>query len=245
LTGMTPGNTDVSEAAGGFGVNGFVAPLAVLQDQIYLVFIDNFDVTGQSFSLTWNLSQPNLLDCTVLPVDFINVQARSTRNSVLIEWSTGSEHNSDYFLIERSVDGVNFLPLGTVAAQGESSQIVEYDFMDSSPKNGVNFYRIKQVDFDGASKYSMVVSERFGRMSLIVTPNPANETAVLHVDQAIDPNAMLRITDARGRVVGEQRMILEGSTMPLDLAGLESGFYTISLYGEKGTPLGHTRFVKE
>jgi hypothetical protein len=242
---MAPGNADVSEAAGGGGVNGFVAPLNVIQDLVYLLYVDNFSTNGQSFSLSWNLSQPDLLDCTILPVDFINVQARTEGEAIVLEWSTGSERNSDHFLVERSAVGNNFQPLSTLSAQGESTQVVEYKFEDISPLNGLNYYRLKQVDRDGASKYSAVVVARFGRSAPIVTPNPINENATLIVDLQLPQNTLLRIADARGRIVAEQLSSAGGTAIPLSLAGIQSGLYAVSLYDEHGTPLGHTRFVKE
>jgi hypothetical protein len=245
LTGMAPGNADESEADDGAGVNGFVAPLNVIQDLVYLLYVDNFSTNGQSFSLSWNLSQPDLLDCTILPVDFINVQARTKGEAIVLDWSTGSERNSHHFLVERSADGNNFQPLGTLSAQGESTQVVEYKFEDRSPLNGLNYYRLKQVDRDGASKYSTVVVARFGRSAPLITPNPVDEKATLHVDIQLPQNTQLRIADARGRIVAEQRSSAGGTAIPLSLTGIQSGLYSISLYDEHGTPLGHTRFVKE
>ncbi|MCB0763834.1 MAG: hypothetical protein KDB84_03955, partial [Flavobacteriales bacterium] len=119
LTGMANGYGDVSEAAGGIGVDGFVAPLtigAAQVGQVYIMYIDNFDITGQAFSMDWNLSTPGMLDCTVLPVDLLDLRATRKERAVDVMWTTGSESGTERFVVQHSTNGTDFTPIGQLPA---------------------------------------------------------------------------------------------------------------------------------
>lgn len=86
-----------------------------------------------------------------LPVEFISFDVGCDNANVKITWSTASEQNSSHFLVERSSDGTNFSSIATVVAAGNSSTVKNYSSLDSDPLSGLSYYRITQVDFNGAS----------------------------------------------------------------------------------------------
>jgi hypothetical protein len=90
-----------------------------------------------------------LLNGLPLSVELVNSEASCTGDAVLILWSTSTEINNDYFLIEKSEDGINFTEIGTVASAGNSQQTTEYSFTDYNTENKKLYYRLKQVDTDG------------------------------------------------------------------------------------------------
>jgi hypothetical protein len=90
-----------------------------------------------------------------LPVIWLNFDAVLRGDVVYLDWSTGSEINNDYFIIERSQDGINYSSIGSIQAAGNSNQILHYSFIDSDQLKGLSFYRIKQVDFDNNHSYSL------------------------------------------------------------------------------------------
>lgn len=99
----------------------------------------------------------------ILPVEFQSLQAlfMPASSSVKVDWSTAKEWNNSHFEIERSVGGIsNFIVIGTIDGKGWSDQETNYTFDDNSLPAGKNniYYRIKQVDFDGAMAYSKVVA---------------------------------------------------------------------------------------
>ena len=96
--------------------------------------------------------------CEVLPVELIDFSGTYDKNKIRLIWTTASETNNDYFLIEQSKDGFNFNPLGTIKGAGTISQTRVYNFTDNMPNIGVNYYRIRQVDFDGKFEYSNIIS---------------------------------------------------------------------------------------
>ena len=92
---------------------------------------------------------------TPLPVELLYFDA-SADNSVLLSWATATEINNDYFSIERSEDGVNFYEIGKVNGNGDSNKEITYEFTDKFVLAPVEYYRLKQVDFDGQFEYFQV-----------------------------------------------------------------------------------------
>jgi hypothetical protein len=87
-----------------------------------------------------------------LPIELISFDVTNISNYNLLGWSTASEINNDYFLIERTVDGHNWFEVTKTNGAGNSESIIKYDFMDGGYRNVVNYYRLTQVDYDGKSE---------------------------------------------------------------------------------------------
>jgi hypothetical protein len=92
----------------------------------------------------------------VLPVTLLDFQGHLSNNNIFLDWSTASELNSNYFEIQKSVDGINFYSLGTVRAEGNSASQRNYHLTDTKVKE-LNYYRLKIVDIDGHFVYSKVI----------------------------------------------------------------------------------------
>jgi hypothetical protein len=90
----------------------------------------------------------------ILPVVFTSFEARPENGVVRLGWATASELNNDYFMVQRSADGIVFTDVQQVAGSGTSHVLREYSATDPAPLTGLSFYRIKQVDFDGTMDFS-------------------------------------------------------------------------------------------
>lgn len=93
-----------------------------------------------------------------------NLKATQNNQSVLLDWKTEKEVNNLEFQVERSQDSINFSLIGSRASQasdGNSNTVLNYNFIDGSPLNGQNFYRLKQLDKDGKYRYSDVIKMNF------------------------------------------------------------------------------------
>ena len=103
-----------------------------------------------------------LPDCkitvAVLPIELLSFTGKSIGSSNLLEWKTTTEINNDYFTLERSSNATHFSELGTIPGAGNSNTMLYYNFTDENPLNGVNYYRLKQTDFDGRFSYSNIVA---------------------------------------------------------------------------------------
>lgn len=124
----------------------------------------------QDVSLTLELKQG-----AALPVSLTTFQAQATPNqkSTHLTWQTASESGNDYFDVQHSTNGQTFTDLGRVTGAGTSQSVREYTFTDNTPQSGTNFYRLRQVDFDGTATLSEVRSVAFAGDGLKVIPNPS------------------------------------------------------------------------
>ena len=91
---------------------------------------------------------------TALPVELISFNGVAENNEVRLTWETASELNNDFFDVERSQNGLNFEKIGTVKGNGNSNILNQYTFLDKDPYVGFNYYRLKQVDYDGTKYFS-------------------------------------------------------------------------------------------
>ncbi|MEP1094664.1 MAG: choice-of-anchor D domain-containing protein [Cyclobacteriaceae bacterium] len=92
-----------------------------------------------------------------LPVELVSFAGSAENNEITLDWITATELNNDYFEIQRSLNGVVFETIGKVAGNGTTSVVSSYDFVDSSPAYGVNYYRLRQVDYDGAQEFHQII----------------------------------------------------------------------------------------
>lgn len=257
-TGLQPGLEGVyNEGNAGWG---WLSPLPVIQDHVYLVALVRGAGTPQNvqYQMRWTLTtnasgvtSTTMLNCTplILPMELLYLQAETLQDAVLLEWATGSEKNSSRFLVERSRDGEVFQPIGSVAAAGHSIQLRDYSFVDEEPFTGLNYYRLRLYDLDGSSTLSNVVVAMFGREQgpVLVYPNPVNDILHLSVSSDDKDGAMsYRIFDGMGRLVSSN-FIAANRTSPvtLNVDMLSSGMYVLNLMDEKERFIGSSRFVKQ
>jgi hypothetical protein len=106
---------------------------------------------------------PYAVSCaTVLPVEWLSFTAEPAGAASLLQWETASEENNDYFAVERLDENGSYITIGTVDGNGSTSFMHRYSFTDENPLTGINYYRIRQVDFNGQSAYSVLRSVTFG-----------------------------------------------------------------------------------
>ena len=176
-----------------------------------------------------------------LPVEFLSFDAQlQNDNRVLLDWRTATEINNDYFLIERSKDGQQFETIGKVAGAGNSSLELQYESWDNTPLSGVNYYRLKQVDFDGTSDYSDIraVELRTASTELSIFPNPASDLLNISFEKSIE-TGQVQLFNSAGQVVQSQYLMQGADQTQLQLDQLADGMYWISIeadgqiHGEK------------
>lgn len=171
-----------------------------------------------------------LNQAVVTPVTLIDFTAKLANQAVLLQWRSASEQNTARFEIEKSINGTSFASIGTVQAAGNSSSTKNYSFNDQQSLSGNNYYRLKMIDADGTFTYSKVVVVRVdGKTTLQVFPNPAKN--IIYVQATgNDKNTLVRITDGAGKIVKEQRLVLNGTTsFSIDISSLPKGLYYLTL----------------
>lgn len=164
----------------------------------------------------------------VLGVELLRFDVHTEGSKNHLTWATASETNNKGFDIERSRDGATFQAIGTVKALGKAGN---YTFTDAEPVNGTNYYRLRQIDFDGTETYSKVVSvANKGGKSLKVYPTLVS-TGFLTVDTEGGDYAIYN-------VFGQQ--VQSGKTAQrLDVSTLAKGTYILKVGTEQA------KFVKQ
>jgi hypothetical protein len=159
-----------------------------------------------------------------LPVELLNFNALLNNRQVELTWQTASEHNNDFFTVERSSDGFNFEPIAYVDGAGNSTTLLNYSEVDLQPLDGVSYYRLKQTDFDGAFEYSDIrVIVKSDDSDLLVFPNPSN-TGLINFKSAVDIGE-LSIYSSEGKLVFKETV---GNNVQVKLsAGVYHAHYEI------------------
>lgn len=178
-----------------------------------------------------------------LPVELSHFEAKSKDNMVELAWTTASELNNEFFQVEHSRDGLNFNSIGKVKGQGTTSETIEYDFMHRQPISGTNYYRLKQVDFDGAFEYSNVVVAVLGNRSggVQIYPNPTINKATIMMNERPE-NIKFRLSNLLGQGINLQPNQVDAG-WELDLSSLSNGIYILKM--EYDGQLVTKRIVKE
>lgn len=160
----------------------------------------------------------------VLPVDLVDFQASVNNNKeVELTWETASEINNSHFEIQSSQDGVNFETFARVNSQGNREISRNYAALDNKPFNGVNYYRLKQVDYDGSFEYSDIRTVNVEGMnwSIKISPNPSNGVINISNQNSKDDLCELRIYNQIGAV---ETMTIKFNE-EIDLQHLSAGIY--------------------
>ena len=187
----------------------------------------------------------------ILPVEMYSFSGKKTDNGVRLSWKTISEENSDYFVVERKSGENRFIPIGKVNAGGNSDNILEYTFYDNEALNTINYYRLKQVDFNENFEYSSIIfientENEFPEFSISeLYPNPAGDELkiIIHTDKN-NEKVSISIHDIYGRelISNEEKLNSGENIIRFDLKYLSAGIYNLSISDSENT--GFKRFVK-
>jgi hypothetical protein len=185
-----------------------------------------------------------------LPIELTSFTGRNEGNYNRLEWMTANETNNDRFDVERSTDGVTFLKIGEVDGAGNSNTLRSYTFNDLHPGAGVNYYRLKQVDFNGTFSHSGIVSiENHFTASVVENVHPNPTGGEVFFDFVTEKSTIIHIviTDMFGRVVvDETRNAEKGRTAvqtKINEAG--NGVYTLKIADEENGYSSIIRIVKK
>ncbi len=170
-----------------------------------------------------------------LPVELVSFQAVKQNEEALLKWITATEINSDYFLVERSANGILFETLGSVSAAGNSTLAIDYSFTDRNPIIGVNYYRLKLVDQDGDYSYSQVEAVKFvsDNLTLSIRPNLVSTKTTLTINQILTADAQVEILDMLGRKVMDTTIAKGSFETEVDVQLLAPGQYIVRLTAGK------------
>ncbi|GJM35133.1 MAG: hypothetical protein DHS20C18_41340 [Saprospiraceae bacterium] len=214
--------------------------------------IPNISNTGSGNVTAVNISYPGgntvrVEVSTALPVELITFQVLAKDGQANLYWKTASELNNEGFDVQRSIDGQTWQSLTFVDGNGTTQAEQLYTYTDTRPLPDLNYYRLKQVDFDGKFEYSNIVSVKINRASMILSeffPNPTSDgiTSIeLHIEGA--GIWSYNIVNSAGQLLNSKQLFLENgpNKLLLDLSGLEPGIYVVQF--ENGAERYHRKLV--
>lgn len=184
--------------------------------------LDNFMVTAE----------------VILPIELTYFRAKAVNNkTVALEWRTETEVDNHYMMVERSRNGKEFAELAKVKGNGTTLEAQVYTFVDDAPRAGVNYYRLKQVDFDGTYEYHNVVAVNItDDKNFSVYPTLVDNT----VNVNIEGQANLTIRNIAGAVV---KTVQVTDFQSIDVGNLVKGTYFMII--ESNNLVEAVRFVKQ
>jgi len=182
-----------------------------------------------------------IVEAAPLPVELTRFTATPQSGDVRLDWSTATETNNDFFQVEHSRDGASFTALARVPGNGDSQAPISYRHVHENAPAGINYYRLKQVDYDGAYEYSDVVTAQVagGNEDIRLFPNPAHETVQLQSN--LRDQLRYSLFDAFGRLLRAGTVAPQGA---IDLSDLPGGAYHLRLQDEGGKVLAEERVLR-
>jgi hypothetical protein len=177
-----------------------------------------------------DVSVPKAFDienCSALPIQLTHFDAEPIGEDVLLSWETSSEINNDYFTLEKTQDFQHWIPFATIKGAGNSSSILNYDFIDKNPYQGDNYYRLKQTDYDGFFTFSEIKHVFFtSKNSLLVFPNPTKDFMKIRTSQEIIKTEIYSMLNQIIQINYKNELI--------DVRNLSSGQYLLKVYYKNG-----------
>lgn len=185
-------------------------------------------VAAGSISGWWTLAST----MSALPVNFLSFDVIARGADVMLNWSTAMEQHNDYFVIERSAEGLSFGAIAIVNGGGNSSATLRYSYLDKNVGAGKWYYRLKQVDTNGEFKYSVIKPVRIeGNTAFTIFPNPVmSKTFFVLLQATLSKPAMLHITDVKGNTMQQQAVPAFTQKIQVQLGQqLPAGIYLVRL----------------
>lgn len=228
-------NTSIGLANSGIDCNNYSE---TLQSWATVVGIRNsliLDATGLTYNTHGQTARNTLItskqwtingdtydaNCGIVPVNLISFNLEKQKDNIVLKWETATETNNKGFFVERSEDGERFEGLHFVPSKGSGSN---YSFIDDNPENGRNYYRLKQIDLNGAATYHEIKFIDFTaeNADLKLYPNPVTN-GIVNIRH--ENNATIMIINSIGQTV--KRIASSGSYTSINVSGLAKGMYFV------------------
>jgi hypothetical protein len=166
-----------------------------------------------------------------LPVELLSFNASVTKNKeVELNWTTAVEKNSDRFILERMSSGTHPEDLVEIKCKGNYSS---YNYVDTEPENGINYYRLKQVDNDGRIFYKdwIDVNVNNGRVDILMYPNPlkSNEGLMFECRGMKPSDCKVEVFDIGSQLLLDKTISDPGEKFSLPISNISTGLYVVKV----------------
>ena len=178
-------------------------------------------------------------------IQIINLEANALQDSVLLAWTSNFEDSVDYYEIQRGENIWNYETIGQVDASGTSTNPIDYTFVDTQPKTGLMYYRIKGYRLDQAFNYSNREPFKFSREIVDVYPNPSDGLVNLYFAKDFE-TVIIRWYDAQGKEMESYQFnnVKENELQKLRTKRMSNGVYLYSIEADGQNVTGKLLFVR-
>ncbi|QES89147.1 T9SS type A sorting domain-containing protein [Rhizosphaericola mali] len=222
--------------------NTSILPLAAFSLAKITFNVSNYnDANGPKGAYSfdnYNTDSSNYLISTSnysLPITLTDFTATSITNAIQLNWSTSSEINNKYYALQRSENAIEYDSIGVVNGSGTTNSINNYSYIDYNYSPTINYYRLKQVDYDGNYSLSKVISINMTSNSnndISIYPNPGN--GQINIKGSYDNIKMIQLYNISGQLMDK---IIPSSNQFQLRNGLSSGFYIIKIILKNNNPI--------
>jgi len=183
-----------------------------------------------------------------LPIELLVFDGEVQAKGNYVYWVTATEIDNDFFTLERSFDGNSFEEVAYIDGAGNSIVNLSYDFMDVDARQGSNFYRLRQTDFNGTNTVSETIElfREFDDNLITISPIPADYFVTVTLESSVEKEVNLGVYDITGKEIIYQEVdVVEGiNTVELSLETLSSGVYFLTIVSEQGDDMKTRKFIK-
>lgn len=196
-----------------------------------------FSTEGDLFDSNFGNNITATFEVIFLPVTYQFFRADTDNDQLQLSWQTQTETNNSHFEIERSSDSRYWDKLGVVDGHGTTAIPHLYIFEDQKPLSGDNYYRLRQVDFDGKSTFSsLIVVSWLSNEKYLCSPNPIRETLFIDWANEVDDGiGQLDVYAISGQLVVQLPVQLAEQNLTLNTASWAKGNYIIRLASKNGS----------
>ncbi len=191
-------------------------------------------LTGETTKFTLGSIQ------TALPVEFAKFNAIRQGQKTSLAWTTASEVNNDVFVVERSTDNLEWTVISRVDGAGTSTEAISYVAIDERPENGINYYRVAQIDFNGEISFSPVRSVSFEKTAdrlVAISPNPVSTergSFKLQLEGFEAEDEMtISLYNSVGQIIKTTRSKVS-TDIQVNIEGISNGMYYAKLSSNNG-----------
>ena len=173
----------------------------------------------------------------VTPVTYVDFEGSRVGQNNLLNWSTATELQNNYFVVERAPDGLNFSSIGTVKGSGTTASINQYSFTDKNAPAQTLYYRLNQVDYNGNQQYSKVIAiNATATGNVTIYPNPTAGQVTVAFSATTASKALITFYSEVGVTVLEQTLIVnEGvNSVGVSISSLPASVYFVKISGVDG-----------
>ena len=178
--------------------------------------------------IEWTVLNDNV---GALPVELVDFKGSLSYNKISLNWETTTEVNNSGFDIQKSSNTYDWETIEFVKGQGNSLLSNSYQSYDISPRNGINYYRLKQIDFDGQFTYSNILAVEYEEANpkLAVYPNPSRGNLNIEISNTEGQDVDVQIVDLQGRLIWQTNTNSSGQAWNKNIQIESNGVYFITM----------------